>query len=161
MREQGPGNDRHAAEDDDDTPAPQKPKTPKLDLSRPQWRERLSEEEFRVLRLQGTERAFTSPLYLEQRAGTYVCRGCGFPLFSSESKFESGTGWPSFFTPIEGHVETAEDHHMLVQRVEYHCARCGGHHGHVFTDGPEPTGLRYCNNGVSLKFVPEDEGSPG
>jgi peptide-methionine (R)-S-oxide reductase len=155
MSEPPSGSSPYASEPaNDETPAPSKPKAAKLDLSRPQWRQRLDEEQFRVLRLQGTERAFTSPLYLEQRPGTYACVGCGEELFSSEAKYESGTGWPSFFQPIEGRVETQQDYHMAVPRIEYHCVRCGGHHGHVFKDGPEPTGLRYCNNGVSLKFLP-------
>jgi peptide-methionine (R)-S-oxide reductase len=160
MSERPSGSGPHASEpEDDETPAPSKPKVPKLDLSRPQWRQRLDEEQFRVLRLQGTERAFTSPLYLEQRPGTYTCVGCGEALFSSEAKYESGTGWPSFFQAIEGSVESQQDYHMAVPRIEYHCVRCGGHHGHVFKDGPEPTGLRYCNNGVSLAFVPRVAGS--
>jgi peptide-methionine (R)-S-oxide reductase len=129
-----------------------------VDLSKEEWQSRLSDEQYRVLRQQGTERAFTSPLYLEKRAGTYVCAGCETPLFDSSKKYESGTGWPSFFEALSGSVETEEDHQYGTTRTEYHCARCGGHHGHVFPDGPRPTGLRYCNNGVSLKFVPRSEG---
>lgn len=110
-----------------------------------------------VLFEEGTERAFTSPLNAEKRTGTFVCASCGQPLFESITKFDSGTGWPSFFRPIEGAVETKTDFKMIVPRTEYHCTRCGGHQGHVFRDGPAPTGLRYCNNGVSLRFVPEGE----
>jgi peptide-methionine (R)-S-oxide reductase len=128
----------------------------KIDRSKEEWQSQLTDEEYRVLRQQGTERAFTSPLYLEKREGTYVCAGCEAPLFDSSTKYESGTGWPSFFQALEGSVETEVDHQLGMARTEYHCARCGGHHGHVFPDGPRPTGLRYCNNGVSLKFVPRD-----
>jgi len=125
-------------------------------LSKTEWKKRLTEEEYRVLRQAGTEMSGSSPLNKEKRAGTFVCAGCGYPLFKSASKYESGTGWPSFFQPIEGHVNTKTDFKLLYPRKEYHCARCGGHQGHVFKDGPKPTGLRYCNNGVALKFVPED-----
>jgi peptide-methionine (R)-S-oxide reductase len=128
---------------------------PEVSRSSGEWRAQLSDEQFRVLREAGTERAFTSPLYLEKRPGTYVCAGCEAPLFSSASKYESGTGWPSFFESIEGAVGTRHDLSLLMPRTEYHCARCGGHHGHVFPDGPKPTGQRYCNNGVSLRFVPD------
>ena len=130
----------------------------KVDLSKEEWESRLDGEQYRVLRQQGTERAFTSPLYLEKRAGTYTCAGCGAELFDSSKKYESGTGWPSFFEALDGSVETEEDNKYGTVRTEYHCARCGGHHGHVFPDGPRPTGLRYCNNGISLKFVPRSEG---
>ncbi len=125
-------------------------------LSKTEWKKRLTEEEYRVLRQAGTEMSGSSPLNKEKRVGTFVCAGCGYPLFKSTSKYESGTGWPSFFQPIEGHVNTKTDFKLLYPRKEYHCARCGGHQGHVFKDGPEPTGLRYCNNGVALKFVPDD-----
>lgn len=118
------------------------------------WRERLTREEFRILRQEGTERAGTSPLNAESRAGTFVCAGCALPLFSSETKYESGTGWPSFWAPIEGAVATKPDYRLWTPRTEYHCARCGGHQGHVFNDGPRPTGERWCNNGVALNFVP-------
>lgn len=132
-------------------------KIEKLELTEQEWEKRLTSEQFDVLREEGTERAFTSPLYTEKRPGQYVCAGCGLPLFTSDKKYESGTGWPSFYDVIPGHVETKQDKKLLMTRVEYHCARCGGHLGHVFDDGPQPTGLRYCNNGVSLKFVPEKE----
>lgn len=121
-----------------------------------EWKETLTPEQYRVLRKEGTEPAFTSPLYTEHRKGTYVCAGCGEPLFSSEMKYESGTGWPSFTTPLPGAVETKRDFKLFLPRTEYHCARCGGHQGHVFNDGPEPTGQRYCNNGAALRFVPEE-----
>jgi len=122
-------------------------------LSEQDWQQRLTDMEFRVLRKEGTERPFTSPLNENKAAGTYVCAGCGLPLFTSEMKFDSGTGWPSFFTVIEGAVGTKTDRKLFVARTEYHCARCGGHQGHVFKDGPRPTGLRYCNNGVALDFI--------
>lgn len=123
-------------------------------LSKEQWAERLDETAFYVLRQEGTERPFTSVLNNEKRDGTYVCAGCGLALFESNKKFDSGTGWPSFFDIIEGHVETKRDFKLLLPRTEYHCARCQGHQGHVFNDGPQPTGLRYCNNGVAIKFIP-------
>ena len=125
-------------------------------LTRSEWRDRLTEEEFDVLRSDGTERAWTSPLNDEKRAGTYVCAGCALPLFTSDMKFDSGTGWPSFFAIIEGAVETKRDFKLVLPRTEYHCSRCGGHQGHVFKDGPRPTGLRYCNNGVALDFIPDE-----
>ena len=120
-----------------------------------EWRAALSPEAFRVLRQHGTERPGTSPLNAEKRPGTFVCAGCGQPLFDAATKFESGTGWPSFFAPIEGAVGTRTDRSLFMTRTEVHCARCGGHLGHVFPDGPAPTGLRYCINGVSLGFVPD------
>lgn len=123
-------------------------------LTNAQWRERLSPEAFHVLRKEGTERPYSSHLNDEKRDGTFVCAGCALPLFSSETKYESGTGWPSFFRPLDGAVKTKRDFKLVVPRTEYHCARCGGHQGHVFKDGPRPTGLRYCNNGVALKFIP-------
>ena len=113
----------------------------------------LTPEQFEVLREEGTERPFTSPLLKEHRQGTFVCAGCDLELFVSDKKYDSGTGWPSFFEAIPGNVETKTDHKIAVARTEYHCARCGGHQGHVFEDGPKPTGLRYCNNGIALKFV--------
>ena len=125
-----------------------------------EWRRRLTREQYYVLRTHGTERAGTSPLNGEKRAGTFNCAGCDLPLFSSETKYESGTGWPSFFEPIPGALETKRDFKLFWPRTEYHCARCGGHQGHVFDDGPEPTGQRYCNNGVALRFVPDGEPLP-
>lgn len=122
-------------------------------LSEQDWKDRLTDMEFHVLRKEGTERPFTSPLNDNKVAGTYVCSGCALPLFKSDMKYNSGTGWPSFFTVIEGAVGTKEDRKLFVARTEYHCARCGGHQGHVFKDGPRPTGLRYCNNGVALDFI--------
>lgn len=124
------------------------------EITETEWQERLSPEAFRVLRRDGTERAFTSPLNEEKREGTYHCAGCDLPLFRSETKFDSGTGWPSFYTVIDGAVGTSEDRKLIYVRTEYHCARCLGHQGHVFDDGPQPTGLRYCNNGVALTFKP-------
>lgn len=126
-------------------------------ISKPnaQWKKELTPQQYDVLREEGTERAFTSPLNNEKRSGMYVCAGCGMELFPSKYKFDSGTGWPSFFDALPGHVETKTDYLLAMSRTEYHCARCGGHHGHVFNDGPAPTGLRYCNNGVALKFIPD------
>lgn len=123
-------------------------------LSKEEWKERLSAEEFAVLRKEATERPGSSPLNAEKREGVYACAGCGFDLFRSEAKFESGTGWPSFYDYIPGALGLKTDFKMIIPRTEYHCARCGGHQGHVFKDGPEPTGLRYCNNGVALDFKP-------
>jgi peptide-methionine (R)-S-oxide reductase len=121
-----------------------------------EWRKALTPEQFQVLRQHGTERAGTSPLNFEKRSGTFTCAGCGQPLFTSDTKFESGTGWPSFFKPIEGGIATTTDHSYGMTRVEVHCAQCGGHLGHVFPDGPRPTGDRYCMNGVALDFKPDD-----
>lgn len=125
----------------------------RLELTDAQWRERLTPEQYRVLRREGTEAPHSSPLNAEERKGTYHCAGCDLALFTSEMKFDSGTGWPSFFTTLPGVFETRTDFKLILPRTEYHCARCGGHHGHVFGDGPPPTGKRYCNNGVALKFV--------
>ena len=122
--------------------------------SEEEWRKILSPEQFAVLREEATEPADSSPLDKENREGTFVCAGCELDLFTSKMKFDSGTGWPSFFTTIPGHVGTKSDYKILVRRTEYHCVRCGGHQGHVFDDGPPPTGQRWCNNGVALKFVP-------
>jgi len=130
----------------------------KLTHSEQEWKAMLTKEQFSVLREEGTERPFTSPLLNEHRAGKFVCAGCGFDLFETKQKFDSGTGWPSFFDVIKDHVETKSDNKLVMTRTEYHCAKCGGHQGHVFNDGPAPTGLRYCNNGVALKFVPDQEG---
>ena len=124
-----------------------------LKLTKDEWKKRLPRDSYKVLREEGTEMAGTSPLNDEKRAGIFACAGCGLPLFSSDMKFDSGTGWPSFFTTIPGVFETKKDRLLIYVRNEYHCVRCGGHHGHVFDDGPAPTGLRYCNNGVALKFL--------
>jgi peptide-methionine (R)-S-oxide reductase len=120
-----------------------------------EWRKLLTPQQFYVLRGHGTERAFTSPLDKEYRPGTYFCAGCDLALFSSTTKFDSKTGWPSFYAPLESAVGTKTDRSFFMTRTEVHCRRCGGHLGHVFDDGPPPTGLRYCMNGVALKFVPE------
>jgi peptide-methionine (R)-S-oxide reductase len=122
--------------------------------SEEEWRRILTPEQYRVLREHGTERPGSCALLQEKRAGTFTCAGCGLPLFRAERKFESGTGWPSFFAPLEGAVATTEDRSHFMVRTEVHCRRCGGHLGHVFEDGPPPTGLRYCINGVALTFEP-------
>jgi peptide-methionine (R)-S-oxide reductase len=127
-------------------------------LSKQEWQERLSDQEYYILREHGTERAFTSPLNDEKREGIYACAGCGQTVYSSAHKFDSGTGWPSFYQPIDGvksdAVSEREDNTLWMKRTEVHCSNCGGHHGHVFPDGPEPTGLRYCINGAALIFQP-------
>ena len=126
-----------------------------LKLSKDEWRKRLPGESYKVLREEGTERAGTSPLNAEKRPGVFVCAGCGLPVFTSEMKYESGTGWPSFFTAIPGAFQTKKDFYLIYPRTEYHCSRCGGHHGHLFDDGPPPTKERWCNNGVALRFIPK------
>lgn len=123
-------------------------------LSDMDWRQRLTANQYMILRQHGTERPGSSPLNKEKRKGTFACAGCDLPLFSSDTKFESGTGWPSFYQPLANAVETKTDRSLFVARTEVHCARCLGHLGHVFDDGPPPTGLRYCMNGVAMKFVP-------
>lgn len=131
--------------------------TDKVKKSEQEWMDQLGYEAFQVLRMKGTERSGTSPLNHEKRKGTFVCAGCGEPLFASGTKYESGSGWPSFFEPIDGDViEEEVDKSLWMTRTEVHCAKCDGHLGHVFPDGPQPTGQRYCINGVSLKFKPED-----
>ncbi len=120
------------------------------------WRARLDDAAYRVLRHEATERPGSSPLNDEWRPGRYVCAACGHPLFDASVKFDAHCGWPSFHTALPGAFETKTDYHVGYARTEYHCAKCGGHHGHVFEDGPEPTGLRYCSNGVALRFVPDD-----
>ena len=131
-------------------------KTFPVSLTEDEWKQRLDKEQYYVLREHGTERAGTSPLNREKRSGTFVCAGCDTPLFTADTKYESGTGWPSFFKPIDGAVETEEDNTFFMRRTEVHCAKCGGHLGHVFEDGPAPTGLRYCMNGAAMKFKPAD-----
>ena len=125
----------------------------KVVKSEDEWRKVLTPQQFSVMRQEGTETPFTSPLNNEKRKGTFVCAACALPLFESRTKFESGTGWPSFYDHMAGSLETKTDLKLIYPRTEYHCERCGGHQGHVFEDGPKPTGLRYCNNGVALKFV--------
>lgn len=131
-----------------------------LDCARERWKRLLQPAQYAVLFEEDTERPGSSPLQHEKRKGTFVCAACRLPLFESSAKYESGTGWPSFFRPIEGHLATRTDYRLLLPRTEYHCARCGGHQGHVFDDGPEPTGQRWCNNGVALEFVPDGQPLP-
>ena len=132
-------------------PLPSEP----LKLSKDEWRKRLDAMQFSVLREEDTERPGSSPLNGEKRPGVFACAGCNLPLFTSAMKYESGTGWPSFFTTIPAVFETSTDYKLILPRTEYHCIRCGGHHGHIFSDGPPPTGKRWCNNGVALKFIPK------
>jgi peptide-methionine (R)-S-oxide reductase len=133
-------------------PLPNEP----LKLSKEEWRKRLGAAQFNILREEGTERPGSSPLNNEKRPGVFACAGCDLPLFTSAMKYESGTGWPSFFTTIPGVFGTSTDFKLVLPRTEYHCARCAGHHGHIFDDGPQPTGKRWCNNGVALKFIPKN-----
>ena len=132
----------------------------KLTKPHSEWHEVVSPQQYAVLFEEATERAFTSALNDEKQAGTYICAACNLPLFTSDAKFESGTGWPSFTHPIEGHLETKRDFKLIWPRTEYHCSRCGGHQGHVFSDGPAPTGQRWCNNGVAVRFIPAGEPLP-
>lgn len=131
-----------------------------LNKSEAEWKALLSPAQFRILRSEGTEMCGTHPFNFEKGEGTFVCAGCYLPLFESATKFDSGTGWPSFWEPIAGRLDTKVDHHAGYARTEYHCARCGGHHGHVFNDGPKPTGQRYCSNGEALLFVAKGQALP-
>ncbi|MEO5613604.1 MAG: peptide-methionine (R)-S-oxide reductase MsrB [Cypionkella sp.] len=134
--------------------SPLRAQTFEITLSEAEWQAKLSDMQYRVLREAETERSGSSPLNDEHRKGTFLCAGCDLPLFASEAKFDSGTGWPSFFQPLDGAIGTQDDSSLFATRTEVHCRRCGGHLGHVFDDGPKPTGLRYCMNGAALKFVP-------
>ena len=134
-----------------------KDKNFQVSMSDDEWRKKLTPEQYHVLRKHGTERAGTSPLDKKYDPGTYYCAGCGAPLFTAETKFNSGSGWPSFYEPMDGAVETQTDRSFFMSRTEVHCQKCGGHLGHVFDDGPHPTGQRYCMNGCALDFRPDDE----
>ena len=141
---------------DNDAAREKTAKIVKITKTEAEWRKLLTPEQFDILRDEGTERPFTSALNDEYGKGEFRCAGCDLPLFTSEMKYDSKTGWPSFFETIPGHVETKLDFRMIYPRTEYHCARCGGHQGHVFKDGPKPTGKRWCNNGLALTFVPRE-----
>lgn len=130
-------------------------KIEKFELSKDEWKKRLTPAQYNVLRDEGTERPDSSPLGAEKRKGVFHCAGCDLPVYTSEMKFESGTGWPSFYTTLPGAFEKKRDFKLIYPRTEYHCARCGGHHGHMFSDGPQPTGQRWCNNGLALVFKPD------
>lgn len=133
------------------------PKRFEIELSEAEWRKRLTADQFAVLRKHATERPGSSPLDREKRSGTFACAGCALPLFSSKAKFDSGTGWPSFYAPLNNAIGTTVDRSLFMERTEVHCRRCGGHLGHVFDDGPRPTGLRYCMNGDAMKFIPAEK----
>ena len=132
----------------------------KLTKPHSEWRRLLTPEQYAVLFEEATERPYSHPLNEEKRAGTFVCAACALPLFTSDAKFESGTGWPSFTEAVEGNVDRKTDFKLLLPRTEYHCSRCGGHQGHVFNDGPQPTGQRWCNNGLALRFIPAGDPLP-
>ena len=132
----------------------------KLEKSKKEWRWLLAREAYQVMFEEKTERPSSSPLLREKREGTYICAACYLPLFHSKTRFDSGTGWPSFYRPISGKMGTKKDFMLIFPRTEYHCIRCGGHQGHMFNDGPQPTGQRWCNNGVALRFVPDGEALP-
>jgi peptide-methionine (R)-S-oxide reductase len=151
---EGPLESPHLKVATADTPRPDR-----VEHAEAHWKATLAPLAFDVMRRHGTERPWTSELNDEKRDGRFVCAGCGLALFTTAMKFDSGTGWPSFFEALPGVFEISADHKLILPRVEYHCARCGAHHGHVFEDGPAPTGLRFCNNGVALRFEPADGGA--